>query len=163
MPADQPPRGKIILDEEVVAEAPLIVRRYVKWGEIDFARVAYTGKFLDYMLEATEVWFKHVTGEHWTTFDLRTDLSVPVVGCSMDFYVALHPDDRLDITVRLDHIGRSSHKLSVEGHNQHGVLCFVGDITYAAIDPNTSLSVAMPDDLRGHLENYKKACDAAVS
>lgn len=158
---NQPPSGKIILDEEVVADAPLVVRRYVKWGEIDFARVAYTGKFLDYMIEATETWFKHVTGEHWTTFDLRTELSLPVVGCSMDFHVALNPDDRLDLTVRIDHIGRSSHKLSVNGHNQHGVLCFEGIITYAVIDPKTNVSAAMPDDLRARLENYKKACDAA--
>jgi 4-hydroxybenzoyl-CoA thioesterase len=161
MPADQPPSGKIILDEEVVAAAPLVVRRYVKWGEIDFARVAYTGKFLDYMVEATETWFKHVTGEHWAQFDLRTDLSLPVVGCALDFHVALHPDDRLDLTVRLDHIGRSSHKLSVNGHNQHGVLCFEGNITYAAINPDTGESVAMPDGLRAHLEAYRKACEAA--
>ena len=160
MPADQPLSGKIILDEEIVAEIPIVVRRYVKWGEIDWARVAYTGKFLDYMLEATEVWFKHITGEHWVQFDKRTDLSLPVVGCSMDFHVALHPDDRLDITVMLDHIGRSSHKLSVEGRNQHGVLCFTGEISYALIDPKTSKSVAMPDDLRAQLESYKKACDA---
>ncbi len=162
MPDKRPSRqAAIVLQEEVIAHAPLVVRRHVKWGEIDFARVAYTGKFLDYVLEAAEIWFKHLTGEHWSQFDLRTDLSLPAVGCALDFHVALHPDDRLDLTVTLERIGRSSHTVKVDGHNQHGVLCFEGTLSFATIDPKTGQSVAMPDDLRAQLEAYKEACEAA--
>ena len=158
MAQNRPTAGRVVLQEEVVGEAPVVVRRWVKWGEIDFARVAYTGKFLDYVLEAAEVWFKVVTGEHWAHFDLRHDMSVPVVGCNLDFHVALHPDDRLDLTVTLERIGRSSHGVAVNGHNQHGVLCFESALTFACIDPATERSVAMPDNFRRQLEAYKKAC-----
>lgn len=159
MPSKPPPKGaKIILDQEVIADAPFVVRRFVKWGEIDFARVAYTGKFLDYILEASETWFKHLTGEHWTAFDIRHDISLPVVGCALDFHIALQPDDRLDLTVRLAHVGRSSHKLEIDGHNQHGELCFESTLSFATIDPESGTSVAMPDDLRARLDAYREAC-----
>ena len=55
----------VVVDEPVLSVAPLIVRRIVKFGETDAAGIVYTGHFLDYALEAFEVWFRHVVGLTW--------------------------------------------------------------------------------------------------
>ncbi len=149
----------IIPHEQVIATAPVVVRRTVKWGEIDFARVAFTGKFLDWMLEAAETWFTHLMGEHWAAFDVRHDVTLPVVGTQLDFHIALHPGEQLDLTVTLARIGRSSHTVAIKGENARGDHCFDGTLTFAAIDPETEKSVAMPDILKERLEAYNAACE----
>ena len=151
--------GEPVLIEEVVAEAPMVVRRYVKWGEIDFARVAYTGKFLEWILESAEVWFKLTMGESWAGFNAKRGITLPVMGCALDFHHMLKPDDEVNMTVLLEHIGRSSHSLKIVAHNQHGVHCFDGTLTFAAVDPDTQKSVPMPDELKARMTAYKAACE----
>ena len=149
--------------EEVVAEAPLVVRRYVKWGEVDFARVAYTGKFLDWVLESVEIWFKRTAGESWAEFNRERGLSLPAMGCTLDFHCLLEPDDRIDMTVLLEGIGHSSHSLRVIAHNQDGEHCFDGTLTFAAVDFATAKSVPMPDELKQRFAAYMAACEGYES
>lgn len=159
MANDGADKASPILLDEVIGEAPLVVRRFVKWGDTDFARVVYTTRFLDYMMEAAEVWFKRLTGEPWAEFGVARGITVPAVGCSLDFHHALGPDEQLDITVFLERIGRSSHTVSVKGHDRNGVHCFDGIVTFATIDPAAEKSVPMPDDLVARLNAYKRACE----
>ncbi len=151
--------GTVIPIEEIVAEAPLVVRRYVKWGEVDYARVAYTGKFLDWVLESAEVWFKRTAGESWAQFNGKRGISLPAMGCSLDFHYVLRPDDEINMTVLVERIGRSSHSLRVVARNQDGVHCFDGTVTFAAVDPATAKSVPMPDEIRERFAAYKAACE----
>ena len=161
MPADREPGEPSPINlEDVLAHAPMVVRRRIKWGEIDFARIVYTARFLDFALDAAEVWFTHVAGEHWAAFDLRWGVTVPVMACHLNFHHALHPNDQLDLTVYLDRIGRSSHTLRIEGHNQHRDHCFDSEITFATVDPDRQKSVPMPDDFVQRLDAYKKACES---
>ena len=153
------PTGTVIPIEQIVSEAPLVVRRYVKWGEVDYARVAYTGKFLDWVLESAEVWFKRIAGESWAQFNGKRGISLPAMGCSLDFHFLLQPDDQLDMTVLVERIGRSSHSLRTVARNQDGVHCFDGTITFASVDFDTAKSVPMPDDIRDRMIAYKTACE----
>ncbi len=154
-------RGEPVLIEEVVAEAPMVVRRYVKWGEIDFAQVAYTGKFLDWVLESAEVWFTRTMGESWAGFNAKRGVTLPAMGCSLDFHHMLKPDDEINMTVLLERIGRSSHTVKIVAHNQDGVHCFDGTLTFAAVDPATEKSVPMPDELKDRMAAYKAACEGS--
>ncbi len=151
--------GTVIPIEEIVAEAPLVVRRYVKWGEVDFARVAYTGKFLDWVLESAEVWFKRTMGESWAGFNATRGVTLPAMGCTLNFHHMLNPDDEINMTVLLERIGRSSHTLKIVAHNQDGVHCFDGTLSFAAVDPATQKSVPMPDELKDRMTAYKAACE----
>jgi acyl-CoA thioesterase FadM len=155
------PPAAPILNEEIISDAPVVVRRYVKWGEVDFARVAYTGKFLDWVLESAEAWFKHTMGESWAGFNAKRGITLPAMGCSLDFYYMLKPDDEINMTVLLERIGRSSHSLKIVARNQDGVHCFDGTLIMAAVDPATAKSVPMPDELKQKMIAYKAACDAA--
>ena len=150
-----------IEDQEIMGAAPVVVRRYVKWGDTDFARVIYTPRVLDYVIEATEIWFKLVAGEPWAEFVVKRGLSSPAVSCGLDFHHPMRADDRLDLTVLLDHIGRSSHRLSVSGDNQDGIRCFDGQITYVVVDPAALESRPIPEDIARRFHAYRQACDAA--
>ena len=134
--------------EEIVADAPLVVRRFVKWGEVDFARVAYTGKFLDWVLESAEVWFKRTMGESWAGFNSKRGITLPAMGCSLDFHHMLKPDDEINMTVILERIGRSSHTLKIVAHNQDGVHCFDGTLSFAAVDPQLQSPSPCPTNSR---------------
>ena len=151
--------GTVIPIEQIVAEAPLVVRRYVKWGEVDYARVAYTGRFLDWVLESAEVWFRRTAGESWIEFNAKRGITLPAMGCTLDFHHMLKPDDRIDMTVLLERIGRSSHSLRVVARNQDGVHCFDGTVTFAAVDPATAKSVPMPDEIKERFAAYVAACE----
>jgi acyl-CoA thioesterase FadM len=148
-------------DETIAAAVPFTVRRHVKWGDVDFARVMYTPRFLDWVLEAVETWFRHTLGQHWAEFDAGHGLIMPVVACRLEFARALPPDERVDLAVRVEAIGRSSHTMRVDGMNRAGEACFTGIVTWATADPATAKSVPMPAHLRDRLEAYKAACDAA--
>ncbi len=111
------------------------------------------------MLESAELWFKRTAGESWAEFNAKRGISLPAMGCSLDFHYVLRPDDRLDMTVLLDRLGRSSHSLRIVARNQDGVHCFDGAVTFAAVDFATAKSVPMPDEIKQRFAAYKAACE----
>lgn len=157
--SDETTPGAIAEDETVIATAPFIVRRTVKWGDADPAGVVYTPRFLHFAVEAAESWFIRLTGRHWRHLPEDYGIETPPIAANLRFHHALWPDDRLDLTVRVAAIGRSSYTVAVAGVNQDGVACFDSDVTYVAIDPAARKSVPLPDRLRAALETYRTACD----
>lgn len=151
-------RGGIAEDETVIAAAPFVVRRTVKWGDTDPAGVVYTPRFLHFAVEAVESWFTSLTGRHWRHLPEDYGIETPPIAANLRFRHALWPDDRLDLTVRVTAIGRSSYTVAVAGANQDGVACFEANLTFVAIDPAARKSVPLPDRLRTALETYRTAC-----
>lgn len=149
--------------ETSTAAAPTVVRRQIKWGDSDAAGVVYTPRFLHFAVEAAEVWFKELTGLHWLHYSQPRGIELPPIAVSLNFHHALWPDDTLDLTVRVTRIGRSSHTVTVAGHNQEGAHCFDSEVTYVAIDPKARKSVAMPEDLKKLMQDYQTACDARAN
>lgn len=155
MPNDD---ARVTPDETIVGTSPVVVRRAVKWGDSDAAGVVYTPRFLHFAVEAAEVWFKHLTGAHWIHFSRPRGIELPPITAHLDFHHALWPDDTLDLTVRVAKIGRSSHTVTVAGHNQDGTHSFDSTVTYVAIDPVVRKSQPMPEELRAMLVAYQQAC-----
>ena len=162
MPDDTSTPAEPAAEEVIVSTAPVVVRRYVKWGDSDAAGVVYTPRFLHFAVEAAEVWFKHLTGKHWLHFSQPRGIELPPITAHLDFHHALWPDDRLDLTVLVTHVGRSSHTVVVKGHNQDGVHCFDSEVTYVAIDPKIRKSVPMPEELADALRDYQAVCGSTA-
>lgn len=151
----------VVDDESVLSAAPFILRRVVKWGDADAAGVVYTPRFLHFAIEAAESWFRRATGTHWVNLPSHYGIETPPIAANLTFHHALWPDDRLDLTVHLTKIGRSSYTVAVSGRNQDGVPCFDNEVTYVAIDPKARKSLPLPEALRGKLAAYQDACGRA--
>lgn len=144
--------------ETVRARAPYVLRRRVKWGEVDYARIVYTARFADYAMEAIEAWYRDTVGHHWSDNLDRFDFGAPAGGLSLEFLRPLYPDDVLDTEVRLARIGRTSYTLDVVGRNGDGADCFTGSVRFVTIDPEGWAAIPLPEVLRTAFERYRAAC-----
>jgi len=161
MSSSAPNPGTLVVDEPVVAEAPLVVRRIVKFGDTDAAGVVYSGNFLDYTLEAFEVWFRHVVGVSWQQQHDELGVGTPAVACHLEFSRPLRTGDILDIEVLIDRIGGGSYTTRTVGRNEAGEEVFEGKVTFASIRFADRKPVPLPTLYRERMEAYVAACAAA--
>jgi acyl-CoA thioesterase FadM len=143
-------------------EAPYVARHRVRFGESDSARIAYTGQFPIWALEAIEDWFD-LWGDHdWYVINVERGFGTPFVRLEMDLKAALRPRDILETTVLIPKAGRSSIVFEVQGRRAaDGVLCFVGTFTCVTAATPVVKAIPIPDDLRTRIEAYRTACAQA--
>ena len=148
----------VTLDEPVVADAPLIIRRIVKFGETDAAGVVYTGRFLDYALEAFDTWLRLVLDLPWPE-QAALGIGTPAVSCQLEFARPLRAGDRLDVEVLLDRIGGGSFTVRTTGRNAAQEQVFSATMIFASIAMESRTPVRIPDRLREKMTAYAEACD----
>lgn len=156
--------GMPIPVETVLATAPMVVRRTIRFGEVDAAGVVYTCNFLDYAMEAIETWFEAVAGCTWAGQHAELGIGTPAVSCNLDFRAPLRTGDRLDVTVLIDRLGGSSYTIRTEGRAAaDATFIFEGSVTFATIDLATRKPVSIPDRYRDRFTAYRDACAGAGS
>jgi len=153
------PSGKVA--HQVIRLVPFTFRRRVAWGDSDTARMVYTGRFLDFVMDACDAWWQAVAGHDWHALHTRLDRGAPAVHVDMDFARAVYPGDELDCVVRLAKVGTSSVALAVVGEVA-GQACFTGNLVSAFIDPQAMKSVPVPAEFRAQMERYRAACEATT-
>lgn len=137
------------------APPPYIHRRQVWWGDTDSARIAFTGRFLDFAMEALEAWFVDLFGITW--YDLNMDLGygTPFRAAALDFKAPVTPRDLLEIEVRVSHVGTTSLRYTIAAHGvskqQGRRLCFTGEFACVFVKSATLEKVAIPDEFRQKL------------
>jgi 4-hydroxybenzoyl-CoA thioesterase len=161
MSKSAPNPSTVVVDEPVTAAAPLVVRRIVKFGDTDAAGVVYSGNFLDYALEAFEVWFSRVIGVSWQQQHDEMGVGTPAVACHLEFARPLRTGDILDIEVLIDRIGGGSYTTRTVGRNEAGQDVFEGKLTFASIRFADRKPVPLPALYRERMEAYVAACAAA--
>lgn len=151
------PKPALYRTEDMIGTAPVVIRRVVRWGESDYAQVVYTARFLDYALEAMEVWFHHVTGTDWSLYGVENKLLMPAKACNLDFHSPLRPNDLFDQTVTVTRLGTTSYTLAVAGTTPDGTPVYDATCTWVTINPKEGKSIPMPDDLVAAIETYVEA------
>lgn len=142
------------------AAAPFIYRRRVRWGEADAARIAYTGKFPHFAMEALDDFFLEVLGENWYLNTVERNRGNPFVHLSLDFMSPLTPEDTVQIAVWIEKLGRSAITFWVEGHVP-GAKSFTGRFVTVCVRYPENKSIDIPEDVRARAEAYQKACAGA--
>ena len=145
-----------------LARIPLTLRRRVHWGDSDTAQIAYTSKFVDFAIEAAEYWWESVLGIDWYQLNVEQKIGTPMVGLKFDFESALISGDRLDLTVLMQRLGRSSLTLRVEGHKVGGIRSFTAELTSALVDREAMRATPFPNDWRQRIEGYGRECELAA-
>lgn len=146
---------------QVVRLVPFTFRRRVAWGDSDTARMVYTGRFLDFVMDAADAWWQAVTGYDWHALHVKLDRGGPAVHVDLDFTRAVYPGDELDCIVTLAKLGRSSVGVAVRGEVA-GEMAFTANLVSAFVDAGAMKSTALPEAFRLQMEAYRQACEATT-
>jgi len=128
--------------------------RLVQFCETDAAGIAHFSSFIIYM-EQAEHEFLRSLGESVVTRDSEGIISWPRVACSCEFSGPVHFEDEVQITLRIEHIGRSSVAYgfqfesagrTVATGSLKAVCCRVGD--------GPPKSIEIPETLRDKLSPF---------
>lgn len=122
--------------ESVVSRVPFVIRRRVRWADCDPAGVVYTGKFVEYMLGAANLFYANLTELNYREFLKAVGVDTPCRGLDMDFRGALWPDDEFFMQVSVAELRRSSFDLRVRACQASGREVFVGRFTPICIPKN---------------------------
>jgi acyl-CoA thioesterase FadM len=88
----------MISTEHIINDTPLVIRRRVKWGECDPARVVYTVTFSEYVISAAELFYGSVFGTTPQVAKDKFGFGTPTRALTFDFRSSLrrirHDGDR---------------------------------------------------------------------
>ena len=143
------------------AWTPFVHRRTIVWGDTDPAAIVYTGRFLDFMLEAIEALMRERIGADWYRMTVDDKVGTPFVNVGLDFKSPVTPREPLDIRVLVSRVGRTSVTCAAQGSGaESGVLKFTGSATFVFAAASRK-PCAIPAAYRGALET-EAACAAAL-
>ncbi len=131
-------------------------RRKINWGDTDAAQQAYTGRFLDFVVEAVEHWFTAFFGYDWYDLNIELGYGTPFRQVELDFQDRLTPRDMLETEVRVSKVGNSSIGIAITAYGDSKALgrrlCFTGRCTIVFVKLETGKSASIPDAFRRKLE-----------
>ncbi len=139
-------------------EIPFVYRRPLFWGDTDTAQIAYTGKFVDFMLEAVEAWMRAYLETDWFIQTTEEKRGGPVVHLDVDFMSPLTPKDTLEVEVRIEHAGESAVTYHCTGYGNARRLSFAGKFTSVGFDYASNAKQPLGKQTREIIENYQRAC-----
>lgn len=139
--------------------APYVHRRIINWSDTDAAQIVYTVRFLDYVMEAVEGWWRNVVGTSWYEMNVDRNIGTPVVNVNFDFTAPLTPRHVLELTVLVARAGRASITFNIFGDRDDGVRSFTAQLTACAVDNRAHESIEIPPEWRERIEDYMARCE----
>jgi 4-hydroxybenzoyl-CoA thioesterase len=156
----KPIEDTALIDQTAVPDLPVpfIYRRRIRFGESDAARIAYTGQFPMWALEAVEEWCDIWGGADWYEINVHRGFGTPFVHISVDIEAPLRPKDVAEMKVFIPKVGRSSITWRVECFRPDGVRSFVSNMVCVTAATEEMKSIPIPPDFRARIDAYRAAC-----
>lgn len=140
-------------------QAPLIYRRRPQWGDTDAAQIVYTGKIVDYVLEAIDHLMREVLQMPWFELNLDEQIGTPFVSVKYDIFAPLTPRSELECKVLVTKVGQSSVGFHVVIRNAEGKRCVEAETVNVFVNNQTMTKIDIPPKYRERLEAYVAACE----
>lgn len=152
------------VQDEKRTGGPVVYRRRVRWGEGDPACIVYTVRFLDFVMEAIEEWFREVLGVDWYELNLDLGMGSPVVHLELDFSAPVKPGDVLEIPVLVQRLGGSSITFELRARLAGDAAeRFRALMVHSLVDNERMKAIPYPPDFRARIERYMQACGQSVA
>ena len=120
------------------------VQRVVAFGDCDPAGIAYTGKIVDYALQAIDAfWNVVLEGKGWFELNLDYNIGTPFVQINIGFSGPITPRQPLFLRVQLVRRGTTSVVLQVTGV-QRGEDVFCGTFTCVFVERSSLRKIQPP-------------------
>jgi len=140
---------------------PYVHRRSIVWGDTDTAHIVYTGRFLDFLLEAIEAFMCARVGCDWYRLNVEEKMGTPFVNVGLDFKSSVTPREGLDTRILVAQVGKSSVRVAARGTGaESGTLRFTGTATFVFITATDCAPLFIPQPYRAALE--AEAAEAAA-
>ena len=116
---------------------PFVYRLTPVWGDLDPARIVYTGRYTDYALRAIDGWMLDRAGADFYRMNFEWGIGTPFVHTELDLKSSLTPRDTLLVTVRIAKVGTTSLAFRVDGAASRGSSvrpCFEGRFVCVCVE-----------------------------
>jgi len=143
-------------------QAPFTYRREIFWGDTDTARIVYTGKFADFILEAVEAWMRAYLGTDWFVQTVEEGRGGPIVHLEIDFMSPLTPKDGLEVDVFIEKFGTAAITYSCVGYSSERRLSFRGKLVTVGYSYVEGRKQPLTEEMRQILRDYQDACGPAT-
>lgn len=143
--------------EGLVSRRPLVVRRVVKWGDCDPARVVYTPRFAEFSVSAIGFFSAHVLGLS-DEAQVTGTIGLPMRAMAMEYFHFLAAGEAFEMTVYVSSIGSRTFGLDLRAANEMGRRVFRSQMTPICLDTTRGQAIEIPDTLRRKLEDYAGTC-----
>lgn len=130
---------------------PFIFRFRVRYGECDAQGVVFNARYADFVDITVNEYIRTLFGDYQNM--LAQDLDIQVVSLTLNWKAPTKFDDVLEARLVPGRVGNTSFKLHLEFF-RYGKSDPVldADITYVLIRPSKMAKTAIPDQVRGLLE-----------
>ncbi|MFO1280967.1 MAG: thioesterase family protein [Burkholderiales bacterium] len=129
------------------------VRKAIRFQHCDPAGIVFYPRYFVLMNEVVEDWFDNGLGIDFGEFHARDRLGVPMGRLECDFLAPSKVGDRLDFTLVVESLGRSSIKVAVEARcGDETRLRAKLALVLASLD--TRRAVPIPEAMRAAMSRY---------
>ena len=130
----------------------------IRFAHSDPAGIVYYPEYFRLFDDLLDDWMSDVLGLPYADYLLRSDRMFPLLHMDIDFQHPRRMGDTISLTLVLTHVGRSSFRYTIVGHDD-GKLCLQANFSCCAASKKTGKSVRIPDDVRAPMLAYLKECD----
>jgi len=148
------------MSQSATPQAPFTYRRDIFWGDTDTARIVYTGKFADFILEAVEAWMRAYFGTDWFVQAVDEERGGPIVRLEIDFMSPLTPKDGLEVDVFIENLGTAAITYRCIGYTSKRRLSVSGKLVSVGYSYAEGRKQPLTDEMRKILQDYQGACPA---
>lgn len=134
----------------------------IRFAHSDPAGIVYYPEYLRMFDDLFDDWMSETLGLPYTDYLLRTDRMFPLLHMDIDFESPRRMGETISLTLILTHVGRSSFKYTIVGH-EAGNVCLTANFASCAASKKTGKSVPLPDEVRAPMLAYLEACDGWTS
>ncbi len=124
--------------------------RRVRFADTDAAGIAWTGRIVEFALDAIDSWFRARLDTDWYELNIDQDVGTPFVRVAVEFRSPLTPRDTLGTEVRVAMIGRSSLTFAIAGRVGERLI-YEGELTCVFVTRSTGRSIPIPEVYRAKL------------
>jgi len=130
------------------------VTRLIRFSHTDPAGIVYFPEYFDMCNAVIEDWLRQELQLDYPTLTLKERVATPVVHAECDFFIPSRWGDRLNLSLLVERLGRSSLTYRILGHADGGVR-LAARIVVALIHLDTGKPLPLPDALRQKIEDYR--------
>lgn len=127
----------------------------IRFSHCDPAGIVYFPHYFNMFNGLIEDWYTEDLKVNYADLILHDQHGFPFVHIDTDFKIPSRMGDRLDLTLLIEKIGRSSLGLVIVGHRE-GVECLRARTVTAMMSLASKRSVEMPASLREAFEGYRQ-------
>jgi acyl-CoA thioesterase FadM len=141
--------------------ASVTVRHSVAFSHCDPAGIAFTGRIMDYALEAIDEFWKVVlSGQGWYHLNMDHGIGTPFVNVQIDFHAPVTPRSDVETEVRVLRKGETSVTFELRG-SQLEEQVFSGTVTCVFIIRGQRTAIQPPDWIAAPLQRFLPQGDRA--